>query len=63
MNYSGNLRKMRSELDANGKVDYRMILFDVLEPHAEIELTRKWEPLLRQSQSASSYQAVTLVCQ
>jgi hypothetical protein len=31
---------MRSELDADGNVDYRMILFDVLEPHAEIELNQ-----------------------
>lgn len=38
MDYSGNIRKMRSELGADGKVYYKMILFDNLDKGVEVEL-------------------------
>ena len=38
MEYSGNIRKMRSELNEDGSVRYFMRLFDNLEPNTEVEL-------------------------
>lgn len=38
MNYSGNIRKMRSELGEDGIVKYRMVLYDNLEPSYEVDL-------------------------
>lgn len=38
MSYSGNIRKMRSELGDDGFVKYRMVLYDNLNPGVEIDL-------------------------
>jgi len=38
MEYLGNIRKMRSHLDENGLVHYKMVLFDNLEPQFEVDL-------------------------
>jgi hypothetical protein len=38
MEYTGNIRKMRSSLDDQGNVHYKMLLYDVLEPGVEVSL-------------------------
>lgn len=38
MNYSGNIRKMRSKVDSEGNVHYEMVLFDNLEPGVEVSM-------------------------
>lgn len=40
MEYSGNIRKMKSELDSNGNVNYRMVLHNNLQPGVEVELNQ-----------------------
>lgn len=40
MNYTGNIRKMRTNLDSEGNVNYRMILYDNLEAGEEVEMNQ-----------------------
>lgn len=38
MNYSGNIRKMRSKVDGDGHVHYDMVLYENLDPGVEVSL-------------------------
>jgi hypothetical protein len=38
MIYTGNIRKMRTELDSEGNVSYQMVLYDNLDPGVEVSL-------------------------